>query len=87
MSMGWMSRLGMTAVVAGGVAIGLSGVAAITAPDGGVDAARAARVLTVATMKARLAPGYEVRREFVGRVEARRESQVGFELGSLFSFT
>lgn len=83
MSMGWMSRLGVTAVVAGGVAFGLSGVAAITAPHGGADAALEARVLTVATMKARLAPGYEVRREFVGRVEARRESQVGFEFGGL----
>ena len=83
MSMGWMSRLGATAVVAGGVAFGLSGVAAITAPDGGADAAREARVLTVATMKARLAPGYVVRREFVGRIEARRESHVGFELGGL----
>ncbi len=38
MSMGWMSRLGVTAVVTGGVAFGLSGVAAITAPDGGADA-------------------------------------------------
>lgn len=83
MSMGWMSRLGVTAVAAGTVAFGLSGVAAITAPDGGVEAARGARVLTVATVKARLVPGYEVRREFVGRVEARRESQVGFELGGL----
>ncbi len=83
MSMGWMSRLGVTAVVAGGVAFGLSGVAAITAPDGGADAAFEARVLTVATMKARLAPGYEVLRKFTGRVEARRESQVGFELGGL----
>ncbi len=83
MSMGWMSRLGVTAVVAGGVTFGLSGVAAITAPDGGADSAFEARVLTVATMKASLAPGYEVRRKFVGRVEARRESAVGFELGGL----
>ncbi|MCZ6811995.1 MAG: efflux RND transporter periplasmic adaptor subunit [Planctomycetota bacterium] len=83
MSMGWISRLGVTAVVAGGVAFGLSGVAAITAPDGGADTAHEARVLTVATMKARLVPGYEVRRNFTGRVEARRESQVGFELGGL----
>jgi len=83
MSMGWMSRLGVTAVAAGAVAFGLSGVAAITAPDGGVEAARGARVLTVATVKARLVPGYEVRREFIGRVEARRESHVGFEFGGL----
>ncbi len=83
MSMGWMARLGVTAVVAGGVAFGLSGVAAITAPDGGADVAREARVLTVATMEARLVPGYEVRRKFTGRVEARRQSQVGFELGGL----
>ncbi len=83
MSMGWKTRLGVTAVVAGGVAFGLGGVAAITAPDGGADAAREARVLTVATMKARLTPGYEVRWKFTGRVEAKRESQVGFELGGL----
>lgn len=83
MSMGWASRLGVTAVVAGGVAFGLGGVAAITTPDDGADAAREARVLAVTTMEAHLAPGYEVRRAFVGRVEARRESRVGFELSGL----
>ncbi|RMF11472.1 MAG: biotin/lipoyl-binding protein, partial [Alphaproteobacteria bacterium] len=83
MSTGWMLRFAVTAVFAGAVAIGLSGVAAVTVPDGSVDATREAPALPVAAMKARLVSGYEVRREFVGRVEARRESRVGFELGGL----
>lgn len=85
MSIGWASRLRVTAVVAGGVVFGLGGMAAITAPDGGAEARGEARVLPVTTMEAKFAPGYEVRREFLGRVEASRDSRVGFELGGLIT--
>jgi RND family efflux transporter MFP subunit len=37
--------------------------------------------LVVSTLAARWSPGYVSRSRFVGRVEAARESQVGFELG------
>lgn len=61
---------------------GLALVGLATAP-------RAAKQEVTATpLPVRAAPvtletGYTVRREFVGRVEARRTSQVGFELGGL----
>ena len=41
------------------------------------------RLLPVSTITAQLAESYPVQRSFVGRVEARRESDVGFELGGL----
>ena len=41
------------------------------------------RLLPVSTITAQLADSYPVQRSFVGRVEARRESDVGFELGGL----
>ena len=39
--------------------------------------------LPVATLTAKAQPGYEARRLFVGRLEPRRQSAVGFELGGL----
>jgi RND family efflux transporter MFP subunit len=41
------------------------------------------RLLPVTTLTARLTDSYPVKRSFVGRVEARRESDVGFELAGL----
>ncbi len=79
----WIPRFAVTAVVASAVAFALGGVAAVTAPDGDADARPEARLLTVPTMKVRLLPGYKVRRSFTGRIEARRESRVGFELAGL----
>jgi RND family efflux transporter MFP subunit len=72
-----------TIVVAGLVAAGLTGVGAATAPESDAGAVRAARVLPVATISAIPEPGYAVQRQFVGRIEARRQSRVGFELGGL----
>ncbi|WP_419903364.1 efflux RND transporter periplasmic adaptor subunit [Kiloniella sp.] len=81
--MGLISRLGITALVAGVVGGGLSGFAAITTPDQEANKAPEPRILSVSTIAAQQVTGYEVRRTFIGRVEARRESQVGFELGGL----
>lgn len=44
-----------------------------------------APVLAVATQAARLEPGYQVPREFVGRVEPHRQSQLGLEVGGLLT--
>ena len=43
------------------------------------------RLLPVATVTAHFADSYPVERSFVGRVEARRESNVGFELAGLIA--
>ncbi len=72
-----------TIVVAGLVATGLAGVGALTAPKSDASAVRATRALPVATISALPEPGYAVQRQFVGRIEARRQSRVGFELGGL----
>lgn len=72
-----------TVVVAGLVAAGLAGVGAVTAPKTDASAVRATRVLPVETISAFPEPGYAVQRQFVGRIEARRQSRVGFELGGL----
>ena len=72
-----------TVVVAGLVAAGLAGVGALTAPMSDASAVRATRVLPVATIGVLPEPGYAVRRQFVGRIEAKRQSRVGFELGGL----
>ncbi|MCG8693112.1 MAG: efflux RND transporter periplasmic adaptor subunit [Minwuiales bacterium] len=72
---------GATGLVAVLFAAGLAGFAAVTAPA--EQAATAAPALPVAVMTVERQPGYSVRRAFVGRVEARRESRVGFELGGL----
>jgi RND family efflux transporter MFP subunit len=72
-----------TVVVAGLVAAGLAGVGAMTAPKSDARAIRATRVLPVATIRATTESGYAVQRRFVGRIEARRQSRVGFELPGL----
>lgn len=72
-----------TIVVAGLVAAGLAGVGAVTAPQSDANAVPAARLLPVATINAVPEPGYAVQRHFVGRIEAKRQSRVGFELSGL----
>lgn len=71
-----------TLMVGGIVLVGLGGMVRLTAPSDEV-AATEERVLSVAVMPATLVPGYAVQRSFVGRIEARRESRVGFELPGL----
>ena len=72
-----------TIVIAGLVAAGLIGVGALTAPESDANAVRAPRVLPVVTIDVEPEPGYTVLRHFVGRVEAKRQSRVGFELSGL----
>jgi RND family efflux transporter MFP subunit len=72
-----------TFAVAGLVAAALAGVGALTAPKSDASAVGATRVLPVETISAVPEPGYAVQRQFVGRIEARRQSRVGFELGGL----
>lgn len=73
----------VTAVVAALVILGLTAFALLAAPEKHSTGAAGQRVLAVKTVEAVSAPGYDVIREFVGRVEARRESQVGFERGGM----
>ncbi len=47
------------------------------------DAANAQSVLKVATLEAEYSPSYTVKQSYIGRVEARREASVGFEIGGL----
>lgn len=76
-------RRGLATLLVGGVVlVGLGGMARLTAPGDEV-ATTEERVLSVAAMPANLVPGYAVPRAFVGRIEARRESRVGFELPGL----
>ena len=76
-------RRGLATLLVGGVVlVGLGGMARLTAPGDEV-ATTEERVLSVAVMPANLVPGYAVPRTFVGRIEARRESRVGFELPGL----
>ncbi len=79
---GRLKRSLATLLVGGGVLVGLGGMVRLTAPSDEV-AATEERVLSVAVMPATLVPGYAVPRAFVGRIEARRESRVGFELPGL----
>ncbi len=64
------------------VAAGLGLIAATAEPYGRIDGEGVAP-LVVSTIAAQHQSGYSVAREFVGVVEARRESRVGFELGGL----
>ena len=72
-----------TVIVTAIVVAGLAGVGALTAPKSDASAVRATRVLPVATISAFPESGYAVQRQFVGRIEAKRQSRVGFELGGL----
>ncbi len=64
------------------VAASLGLIAATAEPYGRIDGEGVAP-LVVSTIAAQHRSGYSVSREFVGVVEARRESRVGFELGGL----
>lgn len=62
------------------LAVGGLGALVAAGGDGGASAGRSVRPLTVETVAAEPAAGYTVEREFVGRVEAGRTSEAGFEL-------
>ena len=72
-------RATVTAAVVASVAGGLAAIGA-TDPYGSVQP-KVTPPIAVAVEAVTLEPGYEVLREFLGVVEARRESRVGFELG------
>lgn len=73
-----------TLLVVGVVIAGLGSVAALTSPESDSSESRDNdRVLSVTAMRARFVSGYTVERQYVGRVEARQESRVGFELSGL----
>ncbi|MEM9556392.1 MAG: efflux RND transporter periplasmic adaptor subunit [Acidobacteriota bacterium] len=61
--------------------VGLGGVAAITRPAPDPDGESTTASLEVATSPLVRESGYTVARRFTGRIEARRASRVGFELG------
>ena len=50
-----------------------------------VDQTEARRILTVDTRPATLRQGFTITRSFVGRIEAARNSRLGFELGGLIA--
>ncbi len=76
-------RAALVSIAAVGlVAASLGFIAATVEPYGRIDGEGVAP-LVVSTIAAQHQPGYGVSREFVGVVEARRESRVGFELGGL----
>lgn len=70
----------LTTIVLGTVAGGLAAIGAATEPYGSV-LPQPTPPVAVAVEPALERSGYEIAREFVGVVEARRESPVGFELG------
>jgi multidrug efflux pump subunit AcrA (membrane-fusion protein) len=66
------------------VLAGLVSVAALTKSTADDRAQRGEqRLLVVEAIQAKALSGYSVERQYVGRVEARRESRVGFELSGL----
>ncbi|MEO1082662.1 MAG: efflux RND transporter periplasmic adaptor subunit [Acidobacteriota bacterium] len=73
---------GPTWLVALGVLFALVVLAALTSPSDEVNPADAvAEPSPVNVVVARLDAGYDVERSFTGRVEAKRSSHLGFELG------
>jgi RND family efflux transporter MFP subunit len=77
---GRIARGALTILVVAGVAGGLVAIGGTVEPYGSV-LPQPTPPLAVAVERAEERAGYEVVREFVGVVEARRESAVGFELG------
>ena len=63
----------------------LVGLATATSPKHETETVDLGNPLPVRAAEIQVASGYDVRREFIGRVEARRESRVGFELGGLLT--
>lgn len=70
---------GAVVLICLGVVVGTGTIARGTASVDGDDAPP----LSVAAGRVALQTGYEVPRTFVGRVEARQQSEVGFEVGGL----
>jgi RND family efflux transporter MFP subunit len=68
-----------------GALIGLMaiGYATIHAAPAPANSDVGASILPVSTLRIQLAETYEARRGFIGRMEAARESAIGFELGGL----
>ena len=75
-----------TAAVLAAVALALFLVSAFTGSETGAVANAEEKPPTPVTAQiAALSPSYEVERSFIGRVEARRESDIGFELSGMVS--
>ena len=88
MSNSAVSRLrssGPSALIIAGILLALALISfSISDSDGAVaEVAKAPMPVSVAV--ARQSDSYEVERFFVGRVEARRESDAGFELGGMIA--
>ncbi len=75
-----LGPLAATVVTLAAVAGGLAAVGMSTEPYGRIDGEKVPPVV-VAIRPAKHLDSYEVTREFVGVVEARRESRIGFEFG------
>lgn len=80
-----LSKAGFTALIAFIVFFALVAVSLATATSSPDPINNQEYLLSIDALTLHSAPGYVVKREFVGRVEARRESRVGFELDGLIS--
>ena len=79
----WQRSTTQTLAVVAGLALALVTLGAVTsdsATPGTEGATQPAELLAVSTLEARQDDGYEVRDRFVGRIEATRDSAIGFEL-------
>ena len=79
-----LAGVGLTAAVLAVVGGGLAAIAWASEPYG-LAMSAGAPPLSVLVEPAELRAGYTVAREFIGTVEARRESRVGFEIGGQVS--
>ncbi len=85
-SVDWMRRAGawLTTLVVVAVLAGLVGFGALTRPEATErTAGPGVEALLVTTDEIRWEAGYTVQRSFVGRVEARQESDIGFEVAGM----
>lgn len=80
-----LNKPGPISLTAFMVFIALVPVFIATAPGNAKPNEKHEQLLTIDSMILNASSGYTVTREFVGRVEARRESRVGFELDGLVS--
>lgn len=79
----WLNRSAAAGVLAL-VALGVAGFGlTVHSTPAVVEDGPGQEPLTVATETVRWQGGYEVTRHFVGRIEARQESDLGFELGGM----
>ena len=77
-----LGHAALLTLVVGSVVSGLVVIGGVSEPYGVIEGEGVPPVV-VDVIRAHHAPGYEVARRFVGTVEARRQSRVGFELGGL----